>query len=86
MSVELRDVEKMESSKSGIRQYAIRAFGIDIEQIPGINVGLTEDEGHLLTKIREYQRRSRFVPARFPGEDFEIDEELSRQCCSHGWN
>lgn len=68
------------------RIYALRTFGIDIKKVPGINTGLTYDEILLLTKIRECQRRSQFISQRFPGEDFEIDEELSYQCCSHGWN
>ena len=68
------------------RKYAIRTFGIDVEQIPGIDTELTDDENLLLIKIRECQRRANFVSKRFPGEDFEIDEELSVQCCSHGWN
>lgn len=59
------------------RTYALRKFGIDTKKIPGINTGLTYDESLLLTKIREYQRRSQYVSKRFPGEDFEIDEELS---------
>lgn len=69
-----------------LRKYVIRAFGIDVKQIPGISSGLTYDESLLLIKIREYQRRSNFVSNRLPGEDFEIDEGLSVQCCSHGWN
>lgn len=67
------------------RQYAMRAFGIDIKQMPEVIAELTEDESLLLAKIREYQRRSQFVAAK-SGEDFEVDEELSRECCSHGWN
>jgi len=67
------------------RQYAMRAFGIDIEQMPEVRAKLTEDESLLLAKIREYQRRSQFVAVK-PGEDFEVDEELSIECCSHGWN
>ena len=72
---------KMES-----RKYAMRFFGIDIKKIPGLNIGLTEEDEILLTKIREIQRRSRFVPIRRTDENFEIDLELSRQCCEHGWN
>lgn len=68
------------------RKYAIRVFGIDIKQIPGVGKELTDDENLLLLKIRECQRRSNFISKRFPGEDFDIDEELSVQCCSHGWN
>lgn len=67
------------------RQYVMRAFGVDIEQMPGVRSELTEDESLLLAKIREYQRRSQFVAVR-PGEDFEVDEGLAIQCCSHGWN
>ena len=67
-------------------KYALRTFGIDIKQIPGICIGLTYDESLLLIKIRECQRRSNFVGKRLPGEDFEIDKELSIQCCTHGWN
>lgn len=66
--------------------YTLRTFGIDTKKIPGISTGLTYDEILLLAKIRECQRRSQFISKRFPGEDFEIDEELSEQCCSHGWN
>lgn len=68
------------------RTYALRTFGIDTKKVPGINKGLTYDESLLLERIREYQRRAQYVSKRFPGEDFEIDEELSNQCCSHGWN
>lgn len=68
------------------RKYALRVFGIDIKKVPGINTGLTDDEILLLAKIREYQRISQYVSKKLPGEDFEIDEELSDQCCSHGWN
>ncbi len=76
----------MQSNKSGIRGYAIKTFGIDVKQITGINVGLTEEESQLLLKIRESQRTADFVPVRLPDENFEIDEELSNECCSHGWN
>ena len=68
------------------RKYALRAFGIDVEKIPGMSAELTYDESLLLAKIREYQRRAQYVSKKLPGEDFEIDEELSDQCCSHGWN
>ena len=68
------------------RTYALRTFGIDTKKVPGINTGLTYDERLLLIKIRECKRRARYVSKRLPGEDFEIDEELSNQCCSHGWN
>ena len=68
------------------RTYALRAFGIDTKKVPGINTGLTYDESLLLIKIRECQRRAQYVSKKLPGEDFEIDEELSEQCCSHGWN
>lgn len=68
------------------RKYALRTFGMDIKQVPGMNTGLTDDENLLLMKIREYQRRSKFVGKILPGENFDIDEELSIQCCSHGWN
>ena len=68
------------------RKYALRTFGIDVKQILGVSKGLTDDENLLLMKIREYQRRAQYVSKRFPGEDFEIDEELSELCCSHGWN
>jgi hypothetical protein len=68
------------------RKYAIRTFGVDIKKVPGISTGLTDDESLLLAKIKEYQRISQYVSKRLPGEDFEIDEELSEQCCSHGWN
>lgn len=66
-------------------QYAMRTFGIDIKQIPGVKTGLTDDETLLLAKIREYQRVSQFVETK-PGENFEVDEILSEECCSHGWN
>ncbi len=68
------------------RTYALRTFGIDTKKVPGINKGLTYDESLLLERIRECQRRAQYISKRFPGEDFEIDEELSNQCCSHGWN
>lgn len=68
------------------RKYALRTFGIDTKKVPGMSTGLTDDENIFLMKIREYQRRAQYVSRRFPGEDFEIDEELSGQCCSHGWN
>jgi hypothetical protein len=68
------------------RKYALRTFGIDTKKVPGINKGLTYDEMLLLEKIRECRRRVQYVSKRLPGEDFEIDEELSNQCCSHGWN
>ncbi len=64
----------------------MRTFGIDIENIPGLYIGLTEDESLLLAKIRETRRRSRFMPVRRTDENFEVDLELSGQCCSHGWN
>ena len=69
------------------KKYALRTFGIDMKQIPGASIRLTDDENLLLMKIRECQRRANFVSKKkFPGEDFEIDEEFSFQCCSHGWN
>ena len=81
------DVKKMEQKiYYALRTFGIRTFGIDIKHIPGMNTGLTDDENLLLMKIREYQRRTNFVSKKFPGEDFEIDEEFSFQCCSHGWN
>lgn len=68
------------------RTYALRTFGIDTKNVPGINTELTYDENLLLMKIRESKRRAQYISKRLPGEDFEIDEELSKLCCSHGWN
>lgn len=76
----------MQSNQSGMREYAIKTFGIDMRQITGINIGLTEEESQLLLKIRESQRIAGFVSVRLPIENFEIDVELSNECCSHGWN
>lgn len=74
----------MNEKNQKTRIYAMRAFGIDIAGME--RTGLTHDESLLLAKIREYRRRSQFVETVRYGGGFEVDEELSMQCCSHGWN
>lgn len=67
-------------------KYAMRTFGIDVKKMPGLNIGLTEEDKILIVKIREVQRRSRYVSKKRVDENFEIDLVLSKECCSHGWN
>lgn len=65
-----------------IKEYAMKTFGIELPSI-----GLTIDEEVELFRIRNYKYK--VVKQDFAdksGKSWEIDEELSKQCLSHGWN
>ena len=80
---------------NNIKEYTPKTFGIELP-----NIGLNDEEKIELFRIREYKRKSsfpneekstvvsfygRFSGIHNPTDDFEINEEFSKQCCS-GWN